>query len=260
MTSRSGALGDGIRLALGTLTVLPTGRIGSVDRRVGSIAMIIAPLAVLPLALLAGAVGGLGALAGLPSVITALLVLAALTLGSRALHLDGLADTVDGLGVSWDRERSWAVMRAGDVGPMGVVALILVLGLQVAGLAWVLERPWAPVEITMIICASRGALTLACARGIPAARRDGLGAAVADSVPRWAVALVWLMITVGLIAVRLLPGSGQLWMVAVQVCVALVVLVVLLAHTRRRLGGVTGDVLGAAVELCLAALLITAVR
>ena len=75
--------------------------------------------------------------AGLPPLAVGLLVVGCLALGSRALHLDGLADTVDGFGAGWTAERSLMVMRRGDVGPMGVVALIVVLGLQaVSSASW----------------------------------------------------------------------------------------------------------------------------
>ena len=62
-----------------------------------------------------------------------LLVVTVLALGSRAMHLDGLADTVDGLGSGWDRKRALQVMRLGDIGAMGAVALVIVIGLQAAG-------------------------------------------------------------------------------------------------------------------------------
>lgn len=220
--------------------------------------MIIAPLAVIPLAMVAAAVSYVGVLLGLPVLVTALLILATMALGSRAIHLDGLADTVDGLGVSWDRERSWAVMRSGDVGPMGVVALLLVLGLQAVALGEIVTRPAGPLQVAVLICASRGALALACVRGLPAARPDGLGAAVADSVPRWAVAAVWLLITLALFALAL-PAWRLWWVPLTQVVLALIAAMIILVHCRRRLGGVTGDVLGATVELTFTALLLATV-
>ena len=121
---------DALRLSVGTLTIVPSGAIVEIDRHTAARAMIIAPLAVLPLAAAVALVGWLGRTAGLPPLAVGLLVVGGLALGSRALHLDGLADTVDGFGSGWSAERSLMVMRRGDVGPMGVVALIVVLGLQ----------------------------------------------------------------------------------------------------------------------------------
>ena len=110
---------DAWRLAAGTLTAIPVGAPRRVDRRTAALAMVLAPLAVLPLA----AVVGLVVWAGHRSEVSALGVgvtaVAFLALGSRALHLDGLADTADGLTASYDRERSLAVMRSGAAGPAG---------------------------------------------------------------------------------------------------------------------------------------------
>ena len=96
---------DALRLAAGLLSVLPTGRLPEPRPGTYRRAMLLAPLAVLPLALLAGLVFAVGSLAGLPAAVVGLLTVGALALGTRALHLDGLADTVDGLGTGWDPER-----------------------------------------------------------------------------------------------------------------------------------------------------------
>src|SRR6185436_3831915 len=125
---------DALRLSVGTLTIVPSGTIPEIDRRTAARAMIIAPLAVLPLAVVSAAIGWIGQAAGLPRLAAGLLVVGALALGSRALHLDGLADTVDGLGSGWDTARALEIMRQGDVGPMGVVALVIILGLQAASI------------------------------------------------------------------------------------------------------------------------------
>ena len=69
----------------------------------------------------------------LPPLATAYVVVLALALGTRAFHWDGLADTADGLTASYSPERSLEVMRTGPVGPAGVVAVVLVAGLQAAG-------------------------------------------------------------------------------------------------------------------------------
>ena len=120
------------RLAVGTLTVIPVRPPDVVDRTVAGRAMALAPVAVLPLAVVAAGLGWLAGRTGWPPLLAGLVVVAVLALGTRALHLDGLADTVDGLGSGRDRERSLEIMRRGDVGPMGVIALLLVLGGQAA--------------------------------------------------------------------------------------------------------------------------------
>ncbi len=246
---------DALRLAVGTLTIIPTGPLPEIDSPLAARAMIIAPLAVLPLALAAGIVGGLADLAGLPALIVGLLIVGSLAVGTRVMHLDGLADTVDGLGSGWDRERSLTIMRRGDVGPMGVVALLIIIGLQAVALGTVVTGLRGGLIVTLIICCSRGALVLVCRRGVPAARSQGLGVAVASSVPVAAAAIVWLVIlaAVGLASVAL--GFGLIGGLGATALAAVVVLG-LVRHCIRRLGGVTGDVMGAAIELAFTIMII----
>ena len=97
--------------------------------------MVLAPLAALPLGLAVGLVVWSGGLLGLPTLAIGLLAVGVLAMGSRAFHVDGLADTADGLTASYDRERSLAVMKSGAAGPAGVAAVVVVLGLQATALA-----------------------------------------------------------------------------------------------------------------------------
>ena len=256
MSSLPGSLGAALRLAVGTLTVLPTGAV-TPDRSTARGAMLLAPVAALPLALSAALVGGLAAALALPGPAAGLLVVAALTLGTRALHLDGLADTVDGLGSGWDRQRALEVMRRGDVGPMGAVALVLVVGLQAVA-AGALVTGWSSaLALAVLVCCSRAALSVVCRAGVPAARPSGLGAAVAGTVPLAGLAVTWL----GVAAVVALTWSalgGSVTAGLVTAAATLVAATVLVRWCVRRLGGVTGDVMGAAVEVALTVLLLGA--
>lgn len=240
---------DSVRLSLGTLTVLPTGPV-EVTPAIARRAMLMAPVAVAPLAAVAVGAGWLGHLAGWPPLVSGLVVVAALAVGTRALHLDGLADTVDGLGSGRGAEPALEIMRRGDIGPMGVVALVLVIGLQ-AGAAGALLGADSWLTLGLLICGSRLALAVGCARGVPAARADGLGSAVAGTVPRFGAAVGWLVLAGGLGVVQaswwfgpMVAGAGALTALALTV------------HCVRRLGGITGDVLGAAVELSLVVMLL----
>lgn len=238
-------------LAVGTLTAIPTAPPRAVDRRVAGLAMMLAPLAVLPLGLAVGAV----ALTGLPTLIKGLLAVGILAIGTRAFHLDGLADTVDGLAASHDRERSLAVMKTGDVGPAGAVALIMVIGVQAVGFAYVLHGWRGGVVAVLAVCGSRVALATCCARGIPSARPGGLGDTYTQSVPVIVTTLMWGLLAGGLALAA--HGFGlPWWRGPVAVAVAGATVGLLIVHVRRRLGGVTGDVFGAAIELALAALLV----
>lgn len=252
-------LRDAWRLAVGTLTAVPVRPPVTVDRRRAGLAMVLAPLAVVPLGLLVAVIGYVaGARSGLTPLTAALLAIGALVLGNRAFHVDGLADTVDGLAASYDRERALAVMKTGTSGPAGVVAIVLVIGLQASGLAGVLSGP-APVARALLagllVCGSRAALALCCARGVPSARPGGLGDTYTGTVPVLAAAAIWGGLA---LALAWLVPSVEIdwWRGPLAVALAAAVTIIVIARAIRRLGGVTGDVFGAAVELALATLLV----
>ena len=73
------------------------------------------------------------------------------------MHLDGLADTVDGLGSGWDQKRALQVMRLGDIGAMGAIALVIVIGLQATAIGRVADDLRGAILIGVVVCASRGA-------------------------------------------------------------------------------------------------------
>lgn len=138
-------------------------------------------------------------------------------------------------------------MKKPDVGPFGVVALVVVLLLQTATLAELAGRPW-PATLAAVVAgtaAGRLGVTLACRRGVPAARPDGLGALVAGTVGP--VTAVVGAVAVALAAVPAVPDRP--WQGPLAVLTALAVATALLRHLVRRLGGITGDVLGATVEV-----------
>ncbi|PUA80223.1 adenosylcobinamide-GDP ribazoletransferase [Nocardioides currus] len=249
-------LADSWRLAVGTLTAVPVRPPTTVDRRRAALAMVLAPLAVLPIGLLVAAVGLAGHGLDLPSLVTALLAIGAAVLGNRAFHLDGLSDTVDGLAASYDRERSLEVMKSGTSGPAGVVATVLVIGLQAAAVASLLSASWRGAVVAgAVVCLSRAALAACCMRGVPSAREDGLGATYTQTVPVFVCRLVWLVTGIVLAALAVWIGLPW-WRGAVAALVALAAVIVLIARANRRFGGVTGDVFGASIELALAAMLV----
>jgi len=221
---------DGWRLAVGTLTALPVRAPGRVDAAVARRAILLAPLAVLPL----GAGAALLCLLPLPDPAAAVLVVGFLALGTRALHWDGLSDTVDGLTASYDRERSLAVMRSGTSGPAGVVATVVVLGLQAGALTAYVDSLRGALLAGLAVCLSRCVLWVVCAAPVPAARTEGLGSPFAGVVPT-PVAVV------GGVLAGVVPG---------------LVVLALVRRCTARLGGVTGDVMGASVEVGLATLLL----
>ena len=253
--SRPGAL-DGLRLALTTLTVLPVRGPARLDRRTAGAAMQLAPVVGVLLGLpLAGVLLGVERLTQGPPLLACALVVALHALATRGLHLDGLADLADGLGSYGPPERARAVMKAPDVGALGAAALVLVPAVQVAALlACTLAGSGGPAVLVAVVTA-RVAVTAACTRGVPAATSDGLGALVAQTVPR-GVALVAAALTAAAGTLLFAAEDLPLWLPAVAVTAGLLAARLLRAHAVRRVGGITGDVLGALVEVTTAVVLV----
>lgn len=246
---------DGWRLALGMLTVVPTPMPERVDGVVARWAMLLAPLAVLPLGLLVLLVGVVGTALGLPVLLLGLLGVAALVLGTRAFHVDGLSDTVDGFTASHDPERSLAAMHTSTSGPAGGAAVFLVLAVQAVALAPLLTGWPGQVLAATLVCLSRLSLWITCLNGVPAARDGGLAAPYIGRVAPPVAVGGWVAAAV-LVAGLLEWAGGDWWRGVLAVLLAAAVVTALVRRATRRLGGVNGDVFGASIELCLAALLV----
>lgn len=249
---------DSLRLALGTLTRVPVPAPRTVDRRIAGRAMLLAPLVGLLLAVVVGVPAqALVSITPVGGLLGAALAVAALAWLTRALHLDGLADTADALGSARPADEALAIARRSDIGPFGVVVLVLVLLVQATALADLLGRGAGAGGLVVAVVTGRLALTLACLRGVLAARPDGLGALVAGSVPRLAgvlAAAAWLVLVTVAVGAEHGPAAalGTAGAVVGGVLAALVVVRIAL----RRLGGITGDVLGATAEITTATVLV----
>lgn len=202
---------------------------------------------------------GIGALAGgvavgldsrLTLLLAAALAVAVEALVTGAIHLDALADTADGLGAP-TRERALEVMREPTIGSFGATALGLDLLVKTAALAALLDGP-DPVLAAVAAFALGRAAPLALSWALPYARASGgLGAGLAGAARApWLATGILLGIGIAVAAL----GLRGLWLAAGGA--AAVFLVGLVA--RRRFGGVTGDVLGAAVELATTLALVAA--
>jgi adenosylcobinamide-GDP ribazoletransferase len=244
----SGSGMDGLRLALGTLTVVPV-RVGGVDRATAGLAMLWAPAVGAGLGVAAGWLGWLVQVLGGGALLASALAVAAMAALTRGLHLDGLADTADGLGSAKPAPAALDIMKASDIGPFGVVTLVLVLLVQSAALAGATAGGYGIAALATAAATGRLAVCWACREGVPAARPGGLGALVAGTVARGPLAGVTAAVLVAAAAAGWLEGgpAGQVRAV-LAVAVGLGAAVLLLRHAVRRLGGVTGDVLGALVE------------
>jgi len=247
---------DALRLSFGTLTAIPMPPPERIDRRVCGWAMTLAPLTQIPAVVALLLWGWVVREAPVPPLLAAAIALVALTLSTRGMHLDGLADTADGLSASYDRARSLDVMRRGNIGPSGVASVSLVLLVDAAALASLLTTGPGVVLACLSLIASRHLLAWACSAGVPSARTEGLGATVAGSVRPVVTGLGFVLL---LVISALMTGWSGLpgWTGPVTMLAAALGGVAVIARATRRFGGITGDVLGAVIEVSLAVALTT---
>jgi adenosylcobinamide-GDP ribazoletransferase len=166
------------------------------------------------------------------------------------LHLDGLADSFDGLGGGWSRERALSIMRDARSGPFGVTAIVLVLGLKAAAVATLPEGlAWRALLLAPVL-GRAGPLLLI--RLCPPARTEGAGHALAAGA-RWPTlasgGLVAAVVSVAMLGVWSAPFLAVTALLAWGWAV----------YIRRRIGGFTGDTIGALVEVTEAVTLTMAV-
>jgi adenosylcobinamide-GDP ribazoletransferase len=183
----------------------------------------------------------------LPSLVAAALAIAAVMLVTGALHEDGLADSADAWGGGASREETLRILRDSQHGTYAVLALVLSVLLRVAALASL--TPMAAVAVLPAVHAiSRGGLVGLLA-ATPAARDDGLASGFAPLASARQSAIT-LIITaafgVALLGPWFIPAAG--FVIAISWLVRRVAV--------RRIGGITGDVLGATQQLNEIALLV----
>lgn len=178
----------------------------------------------------------------------AAIVLTLWVLLTGALHLDGLADTADAwVGGHGDRERTLAIMKDAASGPVAVSAVVLCLLWKYAGLGVLLAgSQW--LLIVMLPVFARLAV-MAAIVSVPYVRAGGLGSTLASATPAWQV---WLTLVASLLVLFALAPLPVL--AASVVTTALTLLFIVFA--KRRLGGMTGDVYGALIEIVEAAVIL----
>lgn len=240
----AGRLAD-LRAALGLLTRLP---LPHAPLR-GAAAAWAWPVAGAVVGALAAAAGGLALWLDLPNGVAAALVLATQAMLTGAMHEDGLADTADGLWGGWDRARRLAIMKDSHIGSYGVVALLVVGLARWSALVAVLEAGahW-PVLIAV------GALSRVPMAVLMAALPNARGAGLAQSVGRPAAGVAVAAAGLGIGIALLLTGGMAVGMAALAAALCLALALV----ARAKIGGQTGDVLGASQQLAEAAALAVA--
>jgi adenosylcobinamide-GDP ribazoletransferase len=231
--------------ALGLLTRLP---LPSGGRHRGAEAAWAWPLAGAAVGLIGAAVGMAALWAGLVPVLAAVLVIAAQVLATGALHEDGLADTADGLWGGRDRARRLEIMRDSRIGSYGVMALLLVTLARWMALSLLIAMTdWGAIVAAAAMSRAPMAAIMAA---LPNARDDGLSKGMGR--PSGGAVLLAFAIAAAIGAVLIGPAALSGGMAALAICGALAL------AARARIGGQTGDILGASQQLAELALLLAA--
>jgi cobalamin 5'-phosphate synthase/cobalamin synthase len=190
-------------------------------------------------------------------LVGAVLGVTVLALLTRGLHLDGLADTADGLGPLRNRNRALQVMHQSDIGPFGVVTLVLTLLLQVACLASLLTVDGGWVAVWSAVAGARLAMARTGLGGVAVAEGSSLGKSVADTVTAsWFAGCA--VVLAGLLVLGAGGDAGTALRLAAAAAAGLLAAELLFRRARARLGGVTGDVMGAMAETATAVSLLVA--
>jgi cobalamin 5'-phosphate synthase/cobalamin synthase len=231
--------------AISFLTRLPVGRFiifdsGDVARSAGWLPLVGAMLG----AVYAGAAILLKG--HLPAGVIAVLLVILDAVATGALHFDGLADTCDGFGGGKDKEDILRIMRDHAIGSYGGAALALLIALKVMAFAGLLGQANYATALILIAALGRWSILLLTA-ALPYARPTP---SVPGAMGKWA--LVWG--SVSMIVGLALANAAKAWMAGASV---VVVTAAFGWFCRRRIGGITGDTLGAGVELCESAALLT---
>lgn len=261
---------ESLRLSVGLFTVLPVAPRGDYapNGRQLRAAILLAPFVGLLLGLAAAGVlfglrqlfpaTGSASSQPLTSLLAASLTIGFLVLLTGGMHWDGLADTVDGMAGGSDSDGTLAVMRRSDIGPMGVLAVLFAVLAQVAALAVSVDHGHGTIAIVAAVVAGRLAAVWACR--LPAARPEGLGAWVAGNVgtgQALAVTAASMLVPLLLLVRDDDPRRAALPFVLGAIPMALLAAGALQLWWRRRIGGITGDTIGASVEIATTVALLT---
>lgn len=242
-----------VQSATGFLTRLPVFRLlpPDLDRPVRNLSTVAwaFPVVGLIVGVCAGASLMMAHALGLHPLVSALIALAVGVALTGALHEDGLADVADGFGGGADTDGKLTIMRDSAIGTYGMLALVFSVGIRAAALAGMPGAGTAAMSLIAAACVSR-ALVVGVMTGMPAARKDGLGASAGKPetgtfLTAFAIAAVAAFVLSGASAWILLAAGG-------------LATLALMALAKQQIGGQTGDVLGASQQSSEITILIAA--
>jgi len=187
---------------------------------------------------------------GLPLEVVAVLLVILDALATGALHYDGLADTADGFGGGKSPEDVLRIMRDHAIGSYGGVALATLVALKVTAYVALLKQSNWIAAVILTPALGRWSILLLTAT-LPYAR---LSASVIEGIGRRSLLWGTGMVSVAMIAAMIATSSCRAW-IAMAAVVA--VTAAFGYYCRRRIAGITGDTLGANLQLCESAALLT---
>jgi adenosylcobinamide-GDP ribazoletransferase len=226
-----------IRIALSLSTILPVGPAKQIENGEVARASWALPVAGLLVGLAGAVIYAIAHRVGLHAEAAAVLALAATILVTGALHEDGLADTLDGLGGGKSREQKLEIMRDSRIGTYGACALILSIILRWSALAAIAEPMAVTAALLVAHAAARAALPAFMSLVRPA-RSDGLSAGAGQPPAQSAIIAAGL----GILCLGVGFGPGRAIMAVILLSVSALIWGFI---ATRQIGGQTGDILGA---------------
>lgn len=233
-------------IALEFLTVIPIGGRRDYNRRTVGLSLVWFPVVGLLIGCVLAGVDLVASAATTPAV-TVVLVLAANAVLTGALHLDGLADTADGVFGGRTPERRLEIMKDSRIGTFGLVAVTLALLLQYSALASIGDSTRR--SALLIVPAVARCCTIYLISAYPYVRPSGIGRTLKEQATP---ALLGIGVAITLLMLALVPGTWHLSLLPVAFLVAWTGG----AYFARALGGLTGDTYGAMIVLVEAALFV----
>ena len=238
----------GLKVAVSFLTRVPFGSAASTERDLAS------SVAWFPVvgALVGGTVALIyaGAVQGVPALVAAALAMAGGLMLTGAFHEDGLGDVADAFGGGWDREDALRIMKDPRHGTYGVLAIVLSLLVRAAAISGL--DAWTALAVLPSAHALSRAAPVVLMRLLKPATSEGLGASYAASVT---AARATVAVALGLVVAVALVGP---WAIAAALCAGAGAAIVGFL-SRSKIGGLTGDVLGAAQQAAEIVILVGAV-
>lgn len=176
-----------------------------------------------------------------PSVLSALMIATCAYL-TRGFHLDGLCDFADGLGGGWTKERALAIMKDSHSGAFALIVLCCTLLIQYAALQSLMQ-----IRLALVLVPSFGRLmqVLAAATMDYARSGEGTASALVRSARKRHALVAGVQLTLLFVALFFLVPENLFISSLASVCSAFMLALVVMHIAQKRLGGVTGDVLGA---------------